>query len=1374
MPAAFAAPGDQNPGVVVSEIKLTDAAGAPLTEQLTVGDTFLINGSWDAQNADPQPGETFTIGLPDEFKFVLGGPEIALKGTDPVTGAAETWATCVPANDTGDLTCTFADIVAERTLIHGEFTFEVEAAGPTDLKEVEFDLNGTPGIVELPGDGGIDDGIDLPSEVSKSGAMNKDNWSMTWTIDIPGGSLVAAGGDVAHITDTLGSGHVLCDPIGLTVQTVRGDTVVDVSDLAAITSGAPGDSSFAFDLTKPGSGFDKDVTYRVKYQTCTADGTIDPENTVYTNSAEIEGWGDAGKGIGTVTNRPWHQSVSKTGSVLGGADRNGKIAWTVTIPGSEIKDTSSFTFADTLGAGHQLTADTISGLRVHQQYGPSGTLNSDITNKLVQSEKSSTNDSFGMTFTLNDGTKFQDSDWRYIITYVTQLTSTDLPEGGALYSNAASVNGKVTAGEATVPKRKYEKVGKLNDKSKTLDGVEHAAFTTLDWSVTIPGEKLDGMGILDLTDVLGDTHTVCAAGDPTQGLAAQLGLSVRVSDQIKDGGKTPAQTDLTDVTTVTQNGQTVTFKTDLPGDEKFSRDYQYVVSYTTCTASGGMDARGTEYTNSIKGSGIDRQGVTSMNYSGSGTGTGVAKGSVGVAKKISGQGAALVANNTEFSVLVEEFAPGATSPEATYELKVPLNGAAVNGKFPRGNGWTMRISEPTFPAVPGVVFGSPKFTAAPGVTVNADGTVATAAITPQTNIAVELTNTAELGQMTVTKKVEGPAAGLVHADRQYGFTAAIDVSALSGVAAQADREFTLGANETETLQGLPIGAKVTITETPLVDDALLTWGTPVVSPNPVTIAAANVAAPAAVTVTNSVARSVGSFWLMKTVEGDQQDNPAVPSEVTVTATWQQEGEVTPTSKTLTLPVNGGAVSLGERLLVGTKVTLTETPLVDGSSIAWSAPAWYGNGVAQGENNTAVVTIGLDEPGEEPALVNLVNHAATSTAGISLMKMVSGEAAADVPADAEFPVTASWTDAAGDEQSVALMINTKTPTPIGVDLPAGTEITFTEGDRPSIDTVVWGSIGISGEAVTDNSDGSASIVVSSQQNAVTLVTVTNEATWAAGTFSLAKQVEGVALNDADVPDAVEVTATWLSQEGEAPAEQSKTILVPTDGSKIEFGEQLPAFTSVTLAETALDATDRFAWATPAWGEDESLVVNPDGTATLTIQPAGAHALTLTNTAQATLGSLELTKKLAGTGAGAVAQDAQFTVTAEWTDLVGKQQRREVSVSAAKPTVIEGIPFGTKVKLTEAVPQSPGGARWASAAWTSEDDRAKVNSDSRSATVVVVGDNAKPVALELENGYTKVDALSVTGADLGGIGAAALVLAGLGGAALMLSRRRARAL
>jgi hypothetical protein len=380
---------------------------------------------------------------------------------------------------------------------------------------------------------------------------------------------------------------------------------------------------------------------------------------------------------------------------------------------------------------------------------------------------------------------------------------------------------------------------------------------------------------------------------------------------------------------------------------------------------------------------------------------------------------------------------------------------------------------------------------------------------------------------------------------------------------------------------------------------------------------------------------------------------------------------------------------------------------------------------------------------------LENHAATSVAGLSLLKVLTGEAVADVPADAEFPVTATWEDAEGETQSRDLLINANEPTPLGVELPAGTVVTLTEGERPAIDTVEWGTITFDGTDVTDAGNGSATVVVSDQQDAVSLVSVTNEANWTAGTFSLSKQFDGILADDTDVPDTIEVTATWNITEGGELVPQSKTLVVPTDGSSVEFGEDLPAFTEV-------------------------------GTATLTVQPAGAHELLLTNGVLASVGSLELTKVVSGTGASMVAKDTAFEIVVEWTDLLGEQQQREVTVTPEESVAIDGFPVGTEVTLTEKPGKNPDGAEWVGAEWSAGAEGMTVDSDGRTATVTVSAEALASASLVLDNEYRdrgdvggtggeRGNGLSTTGATMGGIIAGAVLLLGLGAAALVLQRR-----
>lgn len=1355
--AAYAAP---NPDIIVGDVTIT-----PSDAQATVGDTLTVSGEWDARAANPQEGDTFTIGLPPEFEFPQSIP-FQLTGTQD--GNPVVWGNCVTDPATSVATCSLTDaVLATPELVQGTWQFEIEAVRATTANQVMFDLNGDSVAVDLPGGGGIDDGIELPGEVSKSGVMNQNNWSMTWTIDIPGANMV--GQNTVTLRDTLGAGHVLCSPTGLKVETVRGSTVVNVTSLVT-TAPSPGETDFSIVLTAPASGFDANVTYRVTYLTCTPDGQIDPPGTSYENSAQIEGWGSAGSGIGHVDNLPWQLSLSKSGSVLGGAERNSKVAWTVVVPGDQLVGKDGFTLTETLGAGHQLCSDTINGIQVTERYGPSNQLQQNITSSLTATTLSSSAQAFQVRYDINNpGLEFQASDYRYVITYRTCVTATDLPSGGTGYANQVDVDGQVASNQATVPARAQGKTGRINTTAVTIDGVQHMPQTTLDWVVTIPGQLIENIDdVFTLTDTFSPSQTVCAAGDPSGGLPARLRLKVEARDQIQNGGLSTV--DLTGVTQATVDGNELTFDvaaTDLPiptgTSAGFSREYQYVLTYTTCTTSGGMDARGTVYSNSITGSGINFTTSTTQNNSGSGTGQGVTRGSVAIDKVLADTpGADLVPDDAAFTVHVREIDPTGTT-QNEYDLQVPLSGAPISGLNARGTGWTLQLTEPTFPSIPGVTFGAPVFAEGPAVSVSADGRTATASIDPGVNVSVTLTNEAVLGSISIAKALQGGAANLVDPDRTYQVTASIDTSALgAGFPAQPDRTLDLTVGEPLVLEDIPIGATVTFTEARPADDDILTWAAPVFSPTTVVMTPTHAAEPATVTVTNSVERAVGTFSLVKIVSGDQVNNPAVPDTVTVTATWDEEGTVG--SKTLTLPTDGTPVPFGESLLIGTDVTLTETPLVDGSSINWGAPVWSGTGVTV-DGESAVVTVRR----EAAATVTLENHAATSTAGITLIKGIAGEAAGEVLPSTEFPITATWTDEDGERQSRDLEINAVEPTALGEDLPAGTVVTITEGSAAAIDTVVWGSITISGANVDDTGEGTATVIVSDQQSEVGLVTVVNEATWAPGTFSISKSIEGVLLDDPDVPGTVTVVATWI----EGADQQSTEISVPTDGTVVAFPHQLPHGTDVTLTEVPLNDSSRFTWADPTWG-GERVDTSEDGTAVVTIAAADVAEVSLVNDAVTSVGSLTITKSLTGDGAGR-STATPFPVTLTWTDLLGERQTIDVELVAGNPMVVENLPVGTHVRVEEYAATLPNQVRWAGAEWSSASDNIALDTQEGSpvALLTISGQSDATAAVSLENEVVIDPSLAATGVDATAVWtmAGVALTATVAGAVLVSRRRRA---
>lgn len=163
--------------------------------------------------------------------------------------------------------------------------------------------------------------------------------------------LAGADQDTVSILENLSETHKLCDPTNLKVQTKRGDVVTDVTDIATINETVAG-HDFAIDLAKPAGGFVENVEYIITYSTCTLNGEIDPVDTQYTNEATITGESSGEIGVGQDFNPGLN--VSKTGKILSGGHRDGRIEWNIVVDGDVLKDESSLTLTDTLSETHRL------------------------------------------------------------------------------------------------------------------------------------------------------------------------------------------------------------------------------------------------------------------------------------------------------------------------------------------------------------------------------------------------------------------------------------------------------------------------------------------------------------------------------------------------------------------------------------------------------------------------------------------------------------------------------------------------------------------------------------------------------------------------------------------------------------------------------------------------------------------------------------------------------------------------------------------------------------------------------------------------------------------------------------------------------------
>src|SRR5699024_618208 len=106
-----------------------------------------------------------------------------------------------------------------------------------------------------------------------------------------------------------------------------------------------------------------------------------------------------------------------------------------------------------------------------------------------------------------------------------------------------------------------------------------------------------------------------------------------------------------------QTGNTLTFTLPRP-DTGYDREIEYDFEYTLCTSSGGVDSRGTSYSNEASWNGKSESASVERSSGAGGTGQGVSRGSFSLTKSVAPFSEEFSIEDTVFTVRVEEFAPG--------------------------------------------------------------------------------------------------------------------------------------------------------------------------------------------------------------------------------------------------------------------------------------------------------------------------------------------------------------------------------------------------------------------------------------------------------------------------------------------------------------------------------------------------------------------------------------------------------------------------------------------------------------------------------------------------------------------------------------------
>lgn len=524
------------------------------------------------------------------------------------------------------------------------------------------------------------------------------------------------------------------------------------------------------------------------------------------------------------------------------------------------------------------------------------------------------------------------------------------------------------------------------------------------------------------------------------------------------------------------------------------------------------------------------------------------------------------------------------------------------------------------------------------------------------------------------------------------------------------------------------------------------------------------------TVTNTVLKLTGTFGVAKKVDGDLDVNSPQLADVsyTVTASWPAGPGLDACSITGVLDAdNGFAADSGIYLPTGTVVTLSEaTPSGTPDDVEWTDTTWSGSGLTIHDNGTASFVIG---DGTSPTFT-VTNTAKKLTGTFGVSKEFSGDFDASSPemAGVTFTVQAAWLPAPGlkgGTVSIKLNAANKFAAQSGVQLPTGTKVTITElepsGAPPDVS---WGDATWSGEGITNNPNGTVSFVVG--DGTFPQFTVTNATSKLTGTFIVAKKVGGdFNLFSPEVIDATyTVTASWPA----APGLKAGSVTLTLDQSnsfQSPAGVQLPTGTVVTLSEPKrVGAGPSVEWTGTTWAGEGS-TLNDDGTASFVVGDSNdaTQQFYAVNIAAELTGSVTLTKKVTGPGAGSVADGQTFTVT-YLTNLADSPGPGTLTIAPGQTVSVSGLPVGTVVTLSEVEPVGglSSAYEWTAPVFVLPDG----TRSSPTLTFTVTAGQA--IAVELDN--PTVPVIPDTGFNAPQLTTTGLVLIFLGGLLLVVGSRR----
>ena len=301
--------------VAIKPLVLSDKDGVEIPGAgAQVEDPVRMYVEWDATEANPQPGDSFTVGLPATGAAL---PDIThyyrfreVGRSDPLMFNRAQVGECVTTADV--MTCTFNQAVAAQGNVKGTMNQMLMAQEETPLTKLPFNANGVETQVPNPNDGPIVQRLWTEKNVGKyANSLKRDSTQINWHIIGSGRRLSERAGMPAG---TYTNKVVFNDVLGADGQTLLpGDSTwyVRVDPKSAPNQyptvarvGQPGinttygnytlertisadGKSATVTLTRTDGDFDPAINYEIVYSS-KIDGNVIPEKQ-YTNSATLVG-----------------------------------------------------------------------------------------------------------------------------------------------------------------------------------------------------------------------------------------------------------------------------------------------------------------------------------------------------------------------------------------------------------------------------------------------------------------------------------------------------------------------------------------------------------------------------------------------------------------------------------------------------------------------------------------------------------------------------------------------------------------------------------------------------------------------------------------------------------------------------------------------------------------------------------------------------------------------------------------------------------------------------------------------------------------------------------------------------------------------------